>query len=265
MTPTFNWSVSTGTITSGQGTDRIHVEGLERDEITATLDVGGFAGSCATTASATMRPADAQAGLAAGQCRLPARESLSNLSDEDVATIRKLADAAIIVADVALSSSANADEGALMRARCGILRSRVEVKAVLAGRSRDADAGQLLTALDKQLGRVVDAEARLQSRAGTRCNPSGTRNRPPVIADGTPGWIPQAVGNRRVALSVEASDPDRDALRFGWVVSGGRVMGSGARVTWDLTHVSSGVYHATAEVEDIRGCTAFSSVTVNVR
>jgi hypothetical protein len=55
VTPTFNWTVSAGTITSGQGTGSITVDttGLGGQTVTATLDVGGYDRTCATSASCT--------------------------------------------------------------------------------------------------------------------------------------------------------------------------------------------------------------------
>jgi hypothetical protein len=56
VTPTFNWTVSAGTISSGQGTGSITVDttGVAGGTtITATVDVGGYDRSCATSASCT--------------------------------------------------------------------------------------------------------------------------------------------------------------------------------------------------------------------
>ncbi len=54
VTPTFNWTVSAGTIESGQGTSSITVNtsGVT-GPITATVDVGGYDRSCSTSASCT--------------------------------------------------------------------------------------------------------------------------------------------------------------------------------------------------------------------
>jgi hypothetical protein len=52
--PTFNWTISAGTIKSGQGTSSITVDisGLESGtSVTATVDVGGYDRSCSTSAS----------------------------------------------------------------------------------------------------------------------------------------------------------------------------------------------------------------------
>ena len=55
VTATYNWSVSAGTITSGQGTPSITVDTakLGGQSITATVQVGGYPPECQTTASCT--------------------------------------------------------------------------------------------------------------------------------------------------------------------------------------------------------------------
>lgn len=56
VTPTFNWSISAGTISSGQGTSTITVDtaGVAGDStVTATVDIGGFDRSCAVASSCT--------------------------------------------------------------------------------------------------------------------------------------------------------------------------------------------------------------------
>ena len=56
VTPTFNWTVSAGTISSGQGTNTITVDttGVGGQSITATVDVGGYDRSCSTSDSCTV-------------------------------------------------------------------------------------------------------------------------------------------------------------------------------------------------------------------
>jgi hypothetical protein len=62
---TYNWSVSAGTISSGQGTSSITVDtaGLAGQTVTATVEVGGLDPACARTASCStsVRPLPAQA------------------------------------------------------------------------------------------------------------------------------------------------------------------------------------------------------------
>jgi hypothetical protein len=54
MTATYNWSVSSGTISSGQGTSTISVDtnGVS-GQVTATVNVGGADPSCSATSSCT--------------------------------------------------------------------------------------------------------------------------------------------------------------------------------------------------------------------
>jgi hypothetical protein len=56
VTPTFNWTVSAGTISSGQGTSTIKVDatGVGGQTVTATVDVGGYSRECATSDSCTI-------------------------------------------------------------------------------------------------------------------------------------------------------------------------------------------------------------------
>ncbi|HET6891376.1 MAG TPA: hypothetical protein VFH31_09760 [Pyrinomonadaceae bacterium] len=53
LTPTYNWSVSAGTISSGQGTSSITVDttGAGGQTVTATVEVGGIDPACSKTAS----------------------------------------------------------------------------------------------------------------------------------------------------------------------------------------------------------------------
>ncbi len=55
LTPTFNWTISAGTISSGQGTSSIKVDttGIGGQTVTATVDVGGFPRECSTSNSCT--------------------------------------------------------------------------------------------------------------------------------------------------------------------------------------------------------------------
>lgn len=55
VTPTFNWTVSNGTIESGQGTSSITVSTTDvSGTITATVDIGGYARECGTSNSCTV-------------------------------------------------------------------------------------------------------------------------------------------------------------------------------------------------------------------
>lgn len=58
VTPTYNWAVSAGTITEGQGTPTIKVDtkGLAGETIRATLAMGGFNLECSASCAITLPP-----------------------------------------------------------------------------------------------------------------------------------------------------------------------------------------------------------------
>ncbi|MES2989084.1 MAG: hypothetical protein V4808_14370 [Pseudomonadota bacterium] len=57
--PTFNWSISAGGITQGQGTSLILVEAKPGEYVTATIEVGGYAATCSSIASDTLEISNA--------------------------------------------------------------------------------------------------------------------------------------------------------------------------------------------------------------
>jgi hypothetical protein len=67
-----------------------------------------------------------------------------------------------------------------------------------------------------------------------------------------------------VILSANASDADRDQMLYTYTATGGRIMGDGSAVIWDLSSVQPGSYTASVEVDDGCGCLAFHSTTVSV-
>lgn len=67
-----------------------------------------------------------------------------------------------------------------------------------------------------------------------------------------------------VILSANASDADRDQVLYTFTTTGGRIMGDGSAVIWDLNSAQPGSYTASVEVDDGCGCIAFSSTTVSV-
>jgi len=84
-----------------------------------------------------------------------------------------------------------------------------------------------------------------------------------------PGFqpAPGAVCNESTSVSVTttAVDPENDILTYNYTVSGGRIVGSGANVTWDLSGVAPGSYTITAGVDDgcgLCGQTQTQTVTV---
>lgn len=78
--PTFNWTVSTGTIVEGQGTPTITVstEGLSGDTtVTATVDIGGLCAACGTLS-------DSETGVVAGPIGPELVDEFGPLANDDV-------------------------------------------------------------------------------------------------------------------------------------------------------------------------------------
>lgn len=74
-----------------------------------------------------------------------------------------------------------------------------------------------------------------------------------------------ALTPKRVSVSTTAFDADNDPLIYHYVVSAGRIVGSGKDVVWDLTGVSPGTYTITAGVDDgcgLCGTTATKTVVI---
>jgi hypothetical protein len=82
-----------------------------------------------------------------------------------------------------------------------------------------------------------------------------TFDRTSVTLPCPPGTIP-AEGTTcpepTVRVTTTAVDPENDVLTYNYTVSGGRIIGQGANVTWDLSGVRPGTYTITAGVDD--GC-----------
>lgn len=55
-----------------------------------------------------------------------------------------------------------------------------------------------------------------------------------------------------VTVATTAVDPENDVLTYNYTVSGGRIVGTGANVQWDLSGLGAGSYTITAGVDD--GC-----------
>ena len=66
-------------------------------------------------------------------------------------------------------------------------------------------------------------------------------------------------------VTTTAVDPENDVLTYNYTVTGGRVVGSGANVSWDLSGVNPGTYTITAGVDDgcgVCGQTKTQTITV---
>ncbi|HEX3085659.1 MAG TPA: hypothetical protein VHP99_14100, partial [Pyrinomonadaceae bacterium] len=77
------------------------------------------------------------------------------------------------------------------------------------------------------------------------------------------GSCPTAVTSS-VSLTTTASDPDGDTLLYSYNVTGGRISGDGANVSWDLSGMSPGTYTATVDVDDGCGCITSATTTVTI-
>jgi len=58
--------------------------------------------------------------------------------------------------------------------------------------------------------------------------------------------------NRRISVESVATDRENDVLTYNYTVSAGEIVGSGAKVVWDLTGVAPGTYTITVGADD--GC-----------
>lgn len=75
----------------------------------------------------------------------------------------------------------------------------------------------------------------------------------------------QCVDNTTVSVSTTAVDPENDVLVYHYTVSGGRIVGQGANVQWDLSGLQPGSYTITAAVDDSCGlCGQTKTETVRV-
>jgi len=88
-----------------------------------------------------------------------------------------------------------------------------------------------------------------------------------IVLGCQPGFEPRAGAScpagTTVGVSVKASDAENDVLTYNYTVSGGRVTGQGANVTWDLSGLRPGTYTITSGVDD--GCgTCGKTVTETV-
>jgi Carboxypeptidase regulatory-like domain/PKD-like domain len=73
------------------------------------------------------------------------------------------------------------------------------------------------------------------------CPPAGPKSRSGTCND-----------NRTVGVVAHASDPENDVLIYSYTVSGGRIIGTGANVQWDMSTAQPGTFTITVGVDD--GC-----------
>lgn len=59
-------------------------------------------------------------------------------------------------------------------------------------------------------------------------------------------------GSKGIGIYTEPDNPNNDVLTYQYIVSGGKIIGEGSKVAWDLSGEKSGTYTITAGVDD--GC-----------
>jgi len=88
------------------------------------------------------------------------------------------------------------------------------------------------------------------------------------LRDQTPGAPPDnddRTPDMMINVATHAQDTENDVLDYYYVISGGRIVGSGSSVQWDLNGVMPGTYSITARVDDscgVCGSTKTKFVTV---
>ena len=94
--------------------------------------------------------------------------------------------------------------------------------------------------------------------------PPPAPNRPPVAACSVNPTSVYAGSGDTVAVHVNASDPDNDALTYGYSATGGAVEGTGPDARWNSTGVGVGSYTVNVKVDDGKGGTASCSADIKV-
>jgi hypothetical protein len=84
------------------------------------------------------------------------------------------------------------------------------------------------------------------------------------------GYIPRegenCPDNTTISLSTTATNPENEVLVYQYTVSGGRIVGQGANVTWDLSGVRAGTYTVTTAVDNGCGfCGKTVTETITIR
>ncbi len=114
---------------------------------------------------------------------------------------------------------------------------------------------------------VVVASSACGPGAEPTPTPGPGGNQPPVISSLTPERMqvpPSSIGSQSIIeIRCVASDPDGDAVSYGWASTGGKFSGTGPVVSW-VAPEHLGDYDVTVTVEDGKGGRAVASVTISV-
>ncbi len=71
-------------------------------------------------------------------------------------------------------------------------------------------------------------------------------------------------GNKKISVTTVATDKENDPLTYNYEISGGKIIGNGAKVFWDLAGVEPGTYTITAGANDGSGINSTKTQTVVV-
>ena len=92
--------------------------------------------------------------------------------------------------------------------------------------------------------------------------PTPTGNQPPIISSLTPSQT-QVYPSGTVEIQCIAADPNGDRINFTWSAEAGSINGAGTSVTWQAPN-KYGTYKVTVTVDDGKGASTQSSVTIGV-
>jgi opacity protein-like surface antigen len=131
---------------------------------------------------------------------------------------------------------------------------------------------QLDYMMTNHAGSALNATARQNNfRAGTGIvfrwgfpAPPPPANHPPVAACSANPSSVYAGSDESVAVHVNASDPDNDALTYAYTATGGTVEGTGPDARWNSTGLAVGTYTVNVKVDDGRGGTASCATDITV-
>ena len=113
---------------------------------------------------------------------------------------------------------------------------------------------------------VVDIIAVILFFGCTQPNPTESNlsgNRPPEIKSITTDPVFITVGST-ANITVDATDPDGDALSYSWVVALGDIIGSGNQVKYTAAYCCVGVNTIHIEVKDSKGASASGTINIEV-
>lgn len=88
-------------------------------------------------------------------------------------------------------------------------------------------------------------------------------NRPPEIKSITTDPVFITVGST-ANITVDATDPDGDALSYSWVVALGDIIGSGSKVKYTAAYCCVGVNTIHVEVKDSKGASTSGTINIEV-